>query len=144
MNSAFIDTNAIIRYFTGDPEAREVLKPVLENRLLGYINNIVFSEVVFTLIKLLTGMTAYKLKKKPELVKEAINRLDKQLSFLREYFTELEIDEKVKESAEIIMREYGLLPNDALIAATCRRYGIRTIITFDEDFDSIPWLETKP
>ena len=35
-----------------------------------------------------------------------------------------------------IMRRYKLLPNDALIAATCRHYGIRKIATFDEDFNS--------
>jgi len=35
-----------------------------------------------------------------------------------------------------IMRRYKLLPNDALIAATCKHYGIRKIATFDEDFNS--------
>jgi len=35
-----------------------------------------------------------------------------------------------------IMRRYKLLPNDALIAATCKHYGIKKIATFDEDFNS--------
>jgi len=31
------------------------------------------------------------------------------------------------------MERYKLLPNDALIAATCRHYGIKRIATFDEE-----------
>nr|MEB3851602.1 PIN domain-containing protein [Desulfurococcales archaeon] len=40
--------------------------------------------------------------------------------------------------------KYRLLPNDALIVATCRVYGIGTIATFDEDFKRVPWLRTVP
>ncbi|MEM2176790.1 MAG: PIN domain-containing protein, partial [Archaeoglobaceae archaeon] len=37
--------------------------------------------------------------------------------------------------------KYSLLPNDALIAATCKHYGIRKIATFDEDFKRVDFLE---
>jgi len=37
--------------------------------------------------------------------------------------------------------EYSLLPNDALIAATCKHYGIKKIATFDEDFKRVDFLE---
>ncbi len=40
-----------------------------------------------------------------------------------------------------IMCEYKLLPNDALIVATCRHYGIKKIATFDEDFKRVDFLE---
>ncbi|WP_457590319.1 type II toxin-antitoxin system VapC family toxin [Geoglobus sp.] len=40
-----------------------------------------------------------------------------------------------------IMCEYKLLPNDALIASTCRHYGIKKIATFDEDFKRVDFLE---
>ena len=36
--------------------------------------------------------------------------------------------------------KYKLLPNDALIAATCKAYDIKDIATFDEDFTRVPWL----
>ena len=39
------------------------------------------------------------------------------------------------------MTRYKLLPNDALIAATCKQYGIRKIATFDPDFDRVDFLE---
>ena len=32
------------------------------------------------------------------------------------------------------MKSYSLLSGDALIAVTARRYGISTMVTFDEDF----------
>jgi len=42
------------------------------------------------------------------------------------------------------MQKYSLLPGDALIAVTCKRHGITTIATFDEDFKRIEWLEVIP
>ncbi len=144
MSSVCIDSNVIVKYYTGDMEAKRVLEPVLNGDVTGFIYNIVFSEVVFVLLKLLTDMKAYELKKKPELIKETIRRLDKQIAFLREYFIELEISEDVKQTALEITKQYGLLPNDALIAATCKHYNIDTLITFDEDFKRIPWLKVVP
>jgi len=37
--------------------------------------------------------------------------------------------------------KYSLLPNDALIAATCKHYGIKKIATFDDDFKRVDFLE---
>ncbi len=64
--------------------------------------------------------------------------------FLREYFIELEVNESIKHTALEAMRQFGLLPNDALIVSTCKHHGISTIITFDEDFKRIPWLKVIP
>jgi len=36
---------------------------------------------------------------------------------------------------------YKLLPNDALISATCKYHGIRKIATFDDDFKRVDFLE---
>jgi len=41
------------------------------------------------------------------------------------------------------MNEYGLLPSDALIVATCRQNGIKIIITRDQDFKHIKWLKIE-
>jgi len=144
MNSACTDTNVIIKYYTGDLEARKALEPVINGEVTGFINNIIFSEVIFILLKLLTSMKAYELRSKPQLVREAIKKIDKQIMFLREYFVELEVNENIKQIAIEVMRQYGLLPNDALIVATCKHYGINTIISFDEDFKRVPWLKVIP
>ncbi|MET1159621.1 MAG: type II toxin-antitoxin system VapC family toxin [Thermoprotei archaeon] len=140
MSSVFIDSNVIIRYFVGDSLAKKLLEPVIYGDATGYVNTVVISEVIFILIKLLTGKKAYELKNSSETVKNVLKSLNIQIQFLREYFSELEINEKVKQIAVEVMEEYGLLPNDALIASTCKYYGIDTILTFDEDFKRIPWL----
>ncbi|NQE52481.1 tRNA(fMet)-specific endonuclease VapC [ANME-1 cluster archaeon GoMg3.2] len=50
-------------------------------------------------------------------------------------------------NAEISLRsieiswKYGLLPNDALITATCKHHGITKIATFDSDFKRVDFLE---
>lgn len=144
MSSAFIDTNVIIRYYAGDPAARKALEPVLSGETVGYINSVVFSEVLFVLLKLLTGMKAYELKRRPQTVRETLKMLDNQIAFLQGYFIELEINEEIKQAALDVMRRYGLLPNDAIIAATCKHYNINTIITFDEDFKRVAWLRIIP
>ena len=144
MNSAFIDSNIIIKYFTGDTAAKDALAPVIKYEVEGYINSIVYSEVIYIAIKLLTRKKAYELKENPETIKNAIKAISKHVEFIRTYFNELEINDKVKQVAIEIMKKYGLLPNDALIAATCKYYGIDVILTFDEDFKRIPWLKTIP
>lgn len=40
-----------------------------------------------------------------------------------------------------LMTNYRLLPNDALIAATCKHYGLKKIATFDKDFKRVEFLE---
>jgi predicted nucleic acid-binding protein len=39
-----------------------------------------------------------------------------------------------------VMYQFNLLPNDALIAATCKSYGINDIATFDNDFKRVDFL----
>jgi len=40
-----------------------------------------------------------------------------------------------------MIRGYGFLPNDAIIVATCKYYGIGKIATFDDDFKRVDFLE---
>ncbi len=134
MSSVFIDSNVFIKYFAGDIEARRLLEPIIYGDMQGYINNVIFSEVLFISVKLLTGRKAYELKKNPEIIKNIFDKITDYVLFLRQYFKELEINEEIKQSAYEIIRDYGLLPNDSLIAATCKHYGIDTIVTFDVDF----------
>jgi len=74
----------------------------------------------------------------PEEVIKAIQELIKRLKvrLLPSVYTETELYE-----ALITLR---LLPSDAIIALTCRHYGIDTILTFDEDFKRVPWLKVIP
>ncbi len=57
------------------------------------------------------------------------------------YLKVLEIKHEIFMSSVKISKRYGLLPNDALIAATCKHYGINKIATFDPDFKRVDFLE---
>ncbi|MEN6611619.1 MAG: PIN domain-containing protein [Methanoregulaceae archaeon] len=41
-------------------------------------------------------------------------------------------------------KECSLLPNDALIVATCREHAIGKLATYDRDFSRVPGLECLP
>ena len=63
---------------------------------------------------------------------------------LEEYGIIVLQDEAKIEELHDTMIKYKLLPGDAIIALTCRHYGISTILTFDEDFRRVPWLRVVP
>ena len=149
--AVFLDSSTIIRYFLGDSSAKEVL----ETHSKFAINSIVYSEVAFNLLKLLytDSYGRYQFYD----MKSTLSNRDSDLlrgykifsSFIEELLSEerlifLPITLEVVEEATRVAVEYGLLPNDSLIAATCKHYGISTIATFDEDFERIPWLKIIP
>ena len=51
------------------------------------------------------------------------------------------INEDIFEIAKEVIEKYRLLPNDALITATCKHHGITKIATFDPDFERVDFLE---
>ncbi len=62
---------------------------------------------------------------------------------MEEVFSRIYIVSDIKDT-EVVRDtavKYRLLPNDALIAATCKHYGIKKIATFDEDFKRVDFLE---
>ncbi len=58
---------------------------------------------------------------------------DLGITVLRDYQNTSEVWE--------LMKNYNLLPNEALIAATCKHYGIKKIATFDGDFKRVNFLD---
>ncbi len=147
----FLDSSVILRYFLGDPRAREVV----EGDWVFAVNAIVYSEVSFNLLKFLYARRygEYKFYS----MKQSLSRLENEVlegyTMLNGFLEELDGEERlvflpatmevVREAGRIAAR-YGLLPNDALIASTCKHYGVNIIATFDEDFKRIPWLKVIP
>ena len=147
----FLDSSVILRYFLGDSTAKDII----EGSSRFAINAIVFSEVSFNLLKLLYiekygGYRFYDMKSSLSMLDYGIL---KGYSTFHSFLDELSNEDRlvflpvtmevVKEASEIAIK-YGLLPNDSLIVATCRHYGIDTIATFDEDFKQVPWLKVIP
>lgn len=53
-----------------------------------------------------------------------------------------EVPSLYSEVVELVLESAGELNfNDALIALSCRRYGITALASFDRDFDSVVWLK---
>jgi len=70
-----------------------------------------------------------------------INDRIKALNELIKFWEVLEINKSIFELSKKIVNKFKLLPNDALIAATCKFYNINKIATFDEDFKKVDFLE---
>ena len=85
------------------------------------------------------------------MLRELITRQDERINSLLEedvrpllsLFNLITAEASIEEFLDLI-KSYGLLPNDALIAIAALKHGISTIATFDEDFKRIPWLTTIP
>jgi hypothetical protein len=136
MNGVFIDSSLFLGFLEGKERAKALLEAYSD--LEGCINVIVFSEVLFVYIKAETGKKSYELKREPEIMKSV--ELDDIAELLGRYRM-LDIGEAVMNEAKELITKYGLLPNDALIAATCKHHGIRKIVTFDPDFKRVDFLE---
>ncbi|MBC7114864.1 MAG: PIN domain-containing protein [Archaeoglobi archaeon] len=123
----FFDTNFLVSLIVEtefSERARKVLESYIDSDFITSIN--VLEEVSFILRKLM--------KMRNEDMVEKLRKLLEGLEI--EVIEHLPLEEFFE-----VLREYPLLPNDALIAATCRYYGIRRIATFDEDFKRVDFLE---
>ena len=76
---------------------------------------------------------------KEHILKEGYGFADEFIRNLNEVFSGLVIvsDSSNLSSITEIAKTHDLLPNDALIVATCREHAIPKIATFDRDFSKI-------
>lgn len=70
--------------------------------------------------------------------------IDELYEFLKEANVTVVEDKASPHELIDVAKNFHLLPADALIALTCKHYGINTILTFDEDFKRVPWLNVIP
>jgi len=139
MNGFLIDTNALVERIKGNEI--DLLRTINENldNYNFYIPSNVFEEIHFILIKEFSGLSYWKLKKKKEIVKEIFS---KKVSLFWRYFLSnfkiLPIDEEILKLGEKYIEIYGLLPNDALVLATCKNHSIKYLISIDREDFTIP------
>ena len=148
MEKIVVDTNVLVNFFlkTGlIGKAKDTIKYVLTKSTPIVFTNIL-EETTFILIR-------------EELTHKGIERFYDQRNFIEkngyeslfvyrkfiEFLTEFDIlileNRCDIEDFRNIMEKFRLLPNNALIAATCKHYGIKKIATFDEDFKRVDFLE---
>lgn len=150
MSSAFVDTNVLynILFKTSLTEkARKTLEELEDRRF--YTSLTVVNELLYiTTRKYYESMGEakgpYSLRNiitdegYPKLIIDGIQRIleDLEVEILVEH-----VD--YKELIDTAIR-FKLLPSDAIIALTCRHHNIDVILTFDTDFERVPWLRILP
>ena len=143
-DAIFIDSSVFLVFFIDGVNIFDKL----EGKLLTSIN--VIEEVTYVLIKEkakdLTGIDRHYdllnyLRENPKFVSEISEEVISDITDVLNFY-DISVLPPANHSAMFeIVKSYGLLPNDALIAATCKHYGIRKIATFDEDFKRVDFLD---
>ncbi|AEK73846.1 nucleic acid-binding protein [Thermococcus sp. 4557] len=131
MRSSLVDSSVIIEALKGNPVAKRVLQSIENDP--KFINPIIFSEVLFVFLKLVTGKSYLTLRGNPEEIGKHRDKLEKVYLYLRDNFSELPLTEEIEEKAFEFVLNYGLLPNDAIILSTAKFYGL-SLVTLDDDF----------
>ena len=73
--------------------------------------------------------------------KKLIEERLRLLNSIKDKFIVLELNKDIFDRSKEVVKKYQLLPNDALIAASCELYGISKIATFDSDFKRVDFLQ---
>ncbi|MEM4617116.1 MAG: type II toxin-antitoxin system VapC family toxin [Archaeoglobaceae archaeon] len=132
----FFDSNVFLHHLANTREvASKLLEDVENGKITGFINDVVVSEVIYGYLRALTNLKPHQLQSKLCKIDFDLSPIKELLSLFRVLSCSFGV-----EVAEIV-EKYKLLPNDALIAATCKHYGIKKIATFDEDFKRVDFLE---
>ena len=134
----FVDSSVLIEFVKGNEQAGEILSCLLELNAEAYINDIVFSEFVFHYISLKSGLSPLTMKGKKK-VGKYINEKDPR-EFI-DQFRILDVNESIVNMAYDFMRKYSMLPNDAIILATCKFHEIDLLASLDRDFEEVCKLE---
>ena len=141
----FLDTGFIVSLLIETDETENARK--FFNETQNLVTSIsVYEETFYVGIKIIAEdrlgiRNPYSLRE--YIKKNGYNFADDFLNNMHEVFDVLEVTNDVRDLKliESIAKDYRLLPNDALIAATCKHYGIKKIATFDEDFKRVEFLE---
>jgi len=146
-SNVFIDSSVLVGLNLGDEKAKELVKSLIERGCVLIINPLVFSEtaykVMFTLA-LKDGIKGvHDLKKHLNKYTWAYGKVKDSITLLikNELLKIVEVNWEILELSGEIGEKYTLLTNDAIIAATCKHYGIKKIATFDGDFRKVDFLE---
>jgi len=146
-SEVFVDSSIFIGLHLGDPEAKRLVKEAISGGYTLITNPVVFSETVYKVMFTLAiqdGLKgAYDLKKHLKEYNYVYKRVNAAFEDLAEagFLKVVPVAENTIKLASQLGEAYELLPNDSLIAATCREREIEFILTFDSDFKRIPFLK---
>ena len=130
INKVFVDSSLLIEAEKGN--FTDFLHDLyFDSSVQLCINDIIVSEFLFHFIGLQTGKAPLTIKEKKEISKviEIYNEDELLLNF--EF---LPSSKEIISIVPALMGKYNLLPNDAIILATCKINGIQFLASHDADF----------
>ena len=130
INKVFVDSSLLIE--AEKENFTNFLQDLYFNNSMQLcINDIVVSEFLFHFIGLQTGKAPLTIKEKKE-ISTVIDVYNED-----ELLSNFEFIPSSKEMISIVphfMKKYNLLPNDAIILATCKINNISKLASYDTDF----------
>ncbi len=129
----FLDSNIFIEHFKGNRKAGSLLGRVIGEEL--YINEVVYSEVAHIFIRTFSEKPYPDLKKNRELVSASGKKFVELIYPTLKLANFLEINREVVNISNFFIQKYGLLPDDALILATCKHYELDALASLDTDYE---------
>ncbi|MGC9444921.1 MAG: PIN domain-containing protein [Candidatus Methanospirareceae archaeon] len=141
-----VDTTVLLKVIL---EGDIVLLEKLANYMLFLPANVLeeasFKIIISSILDTLQSNTHnfYQIKRAFEQGKgeSLISRRLSMLNSLKNKMIILDITDTIFDSSKELLKRFHLFPNDALIVATCKQFGIPKIATFDADFKRIDFLE---
>ena len=125
-----VDSSVIIEFENGRNE--ELLTTLFNKSELDLcLNSVVASEYFYKLLGILAGKSPMNVCESGK-IDEVLSEHD-TTTFLS-YFTLIDTPKESINLALRFMRKYNLLPNDALILATCKLLNISILASLDSDY----------
>ncbi|QDA31235.1 PIN domain-containing protein [Thermococcus indicus] len=129
MRELLVDSSLIVEYFKGSERAVELFESFENEDIALYITETVFSEVTYLLLSYFSKLAPRTLKGRKDKLPPEIQAVFKALRS----FGFIESSQGTLFRAIELIEKYAMLPNDALILATCIEHGF-ALATLDEDF----------
>ena len=126
----FVDSGIFVEYLKG----RKVVfyEYLISEDYELFINQVVLSEFLYYYVGIVGNKSPMAIKESGKIADcfTSRNPIDMLpgIQVLNHY-------SDISLSAIDIMKKFNLLPNDALILATCKHFGIKYLASFDSDFD---------
>ena len=145
MKKYMVDSNILIEYFKDTPEAVKIIETIREKNTNEYYITIdTLEEILYILVRHLSGKSYWELKNNPEIAKKYYKTIIPLIeTIIKSSFEILPTTQKTYETFMKVCKKYGLLPKDALLLTLCIDNKINNIITFDTDFKNLDLKKIK-
>ena len=120
-NKIMVDSSVFIEALKG--RKTDFYKSLIStNTNQFYINEIILSEYLYYLLAI-NGGSSLKSLQESKLIKSVFSTSSNELVILKDFIL-LSFSQEFSEIVPSFMSTYNLLPNDAIILATCKIHGI--------------------